>query len=90
MGGSLGFTNVSLFPVRKQQVSIQFFTTRYERKVGLPCPHGEFVHQKSPEATNSSTAHEQKDVNEVDDRAPGVMPLCSLNLLSLRTEVGDQ
>ena len=67
MGGSLGFRNLSLFPVRKQQVSIQFFTTRHERKVGLPCPHGEFVHQKSPAATNSSIAHEQKDVNEVDD-----------------------
>ena len=90
MGGSLGFRNVSLFPVRKQQVLTQFFTTRHERKVGSPCPHGELVHQKSPAATNSSIAHEQKDVNEVDDRAPDVMPPCSLKFLSLRTEVDDQ
>ena len=70
--GREGVSGLEIFPFSlfvSNKYPLSFFTTRHERKVGLPYPHGEFVHQKSPAATNSSIAHEQKDMNEVEDRA---------------------
>ena len=60
-----GFRSVSLFPVRSHSV----FTTRGEGKLAYHAHTGNLYTKKSPTATNSSVAHEQKDVNEVDDRA---------------------
>ena len=70
-------------------ISNLVFMTRQEeeeRESWLTMSTANLYTKKSPAATNSSVAHEQKDVNEVDDCArTGVMRLHSLNLLSLRS-----
>ena len=54
-----GFRSVSLFPVHSHSV----FTTRGEGKLAYHAHTGNLYTKKSPTATNSSVAHEQKDVN---------------------------
>ena len=63
----MGFGSVSL----SLFISNSVFATRQEEgtESGLPCPHGEIVHQKVTCSDEFLCCSCTKDVNKVDDRA---------------------
>ena len=63
-----GFGSISLLPDRAHSVFQMGLGGEGMEKLAYHVHMGNLYPKKSPAATNSSVAHEQKDVNELDDR----------------------